>query len=864
MILLGSLISSGVPAQIIQPICSFNGTNGSLPQAPLTLGPDGLLYGTTAEGGSASEGTVFQVSTSGTLTKLVDFTGPNGAYPEAALTLGLDGNFYGLTSAGGTSNLGTVFRMTTGGALTTIYDFTGAGGDHPEGGLLLEPDGELIGTTANGGLNDGGEIFAIPSHGGFETAPSFDGLNGLNPQYPMVLGQDGNIYGTTASGGTASNGVVFQYGSNGLVALINFNGANGSNPSSALTMVADGTFFGVTAEGGTSNAGVVFHATTNGTLISESPLQTIGAEDPFDGGLIQGPDGSLYSTTTFGGVGNMGTLYRMTPGGTLTLLENFNGTNGANPSSGLTYGPDGNLYGLTSSGGSFNKGVVYRVVLPPLTSANNYLTVFIAPGNAISSGAMWQLNRGPLQSSGATLSNLLAGTYEISFSSAEGWMPPTNQFVTLSNDNLTTLSVVYTNATESTNAVVLVTNGSGTIKHPAWPKVLVTGKKYSVTAAPVAGNSFVNWVGGTNPPYSLLGTAPTLTFTNEPNLVLQANFVTNEFLFAGGSYYGLFAPQDSDRSQTNSGYFSLNITPAGAMSGALRLGPKTIPLSGKLAVGANLVLTNKIAGQNPLVTALELNSTHGTVEGTVSDGSFYSTLIGYRAIFGPHNNATEYEGKYTLVIDGTTNSAEGPLGSSWGTVTISPTGALAFAGSLADGTAVSQSSAILTNGWWPLYLNLYGGKGSLWGWNQSANGTMCANPGLSWINGGNASKTAALTGGFTNQSATLTGGPFNPNVQPPTGFSSAQVSVTNAEWGKGFTNAIGITPAGAVADLGGGISRLTLSINKSTGMISGSFANPFSLPQTIKCNGVILQGQTNARGYFIVNGASGALLMESQ
>jgi len=153
--------------------------DGSSPQAALTVGPGGVLYGTTAFGGSAACGcgTVFQLappSTEGgawTESVIYSFAGSNGdgSGPVASVVVGQNGALYGTTVGGGSANLGTVFKLTppatSGGPWTetVLHSFTGQNGDGatPLAALVLGPSGVLYGTTSKGGTAERGAVFAV-------------------------------------------------------------------------------------------------------------------------------------------------------------------------------------------------------------------------------------------------------------------------------------------------------------------------------------------------------------------------------------------------------------------------------------------------------------------------------------------------------------------------------------------------------------------------------------------------------------------------------------------------------------------------------------------------------------------------------
>ena len=229
-------------------------TDGTSPQAGLVQGSDGYFYGTTEGGGTNLAvfkancsgtitrtnglGTVFRISSVGTLTTLYEFRGSDGAGPDAGLVQGSDGYFYGTTSLGGTNfgavvikmgntnSPGTVFRISSAGTLTTLYEFGGRDGSVPEAGLVQGSDGNFYGTTFWGGTNlaafnmgcgpvtNGlGTVFRISSAGTLTTLYEFGGVAtaGTEPSAGLVQGIDGNFYGTTSAGGTnGDNGTVFR------------------------------------------------------------------------------------------------------------------------------------------------------------------------------------------------------------------------------------------------------------------------------------------------------------------------------------------------------------------------------------------------------------------------------------------------------------------------------------------------------------------------------------------------------------------------------------------------------------------------------------------------------------------------------
>ena len=354
----------------------FGGGADGGPPNGLAPGTNGLLYGTTQFGGAWNLGTVFSLDTNGVFTTLASFAGSNGANPYAAPVQGADGYFYGTTFQGGDYNQGTVFVMAADGTLTTRYSFTGTGdGANPSAALVQGGDGAFYGTTAAGGASGYGSVFRFTASGPFSTFTNLHsftgGLDGKSPASALVQGADGNFYGLTASGGTSGKGNCFTITPAGaLTTLHSFTGGNdGSSPAGALVLDSDGNFYGTATMSGLGQRGTVFRLTPNGALTTIHPFGDLILKDgvyPL-GGVTQSSDGNLYGTTYADYLGGYGTVFRVSPdSGTFATLLYFDGCDdGSHPQAALLEDPAGNLYGTTPAGGpcQTSLGTLFRLSL---------------------------------------------------------------------------------------------------------------------------------------------------------------------------------------------------------------------------------------------------------------------------------------------------------------------------------------------------------------------------------------------------------------------------------------------------------------------------------------------------------------------
>jgi uncharacterized repeat protein (TIGR03803 family) len=266
--------------------------------------------------------------------------------------------------------------------------------------LIPDAAGNLYGTTFDGGASDAGVVFKLSPTGTETVLYSFTGgADGANPDAELIRDAAGNLYGTTRDGGTFDAGVVFELircdsEASGYEFKVLHTFAGGADDGAylyaGLIQDAAGNLYGTTGGGGAASSacnspdgrcGVVFKLSPGGT---ETILYRFtGVRDGADpsASLIRDAAGNLYGTTPFGGPGGHGVVFKVSPTGIETVLYSFTGgTDGGYPQAALIGGAAGTLYGTTVRGGVSNEGVVYKLI--PCDSSYDFKVVYSFTGGA--------------------------------------------------------------------------------------------------------------------------------------------------------------------------------------------------------------------------------------------------------------------------------------------------------------------------------------------------------------------------------------------------------------------------------------------------------------------------------------------------
>jgi len=405
-----SATAANGPSIAVTNIHTFGINNGGRPRAGLILAPDGKLYGTTwTYGSTVLGGAVYQIDPSTNLLEILHVFSPldtnrrnaDGFGPVAPLSLGPDGLLYGTTRQGGLAGplptspgVGVLFQLDPAdpATFTTLHNFGTnehyLDGATPSGAPVSDGHGNYYGATNFGVIYkwDGSTVTTV--HAFAPLKPDRTNFDGANPYGSPVFGADGKLYGMTVYGGTNGRGTVYSLDpvSKEFGVIHNFApdpiSLTDNAPLQSLFLASDGALYGTNEYGGPNGTGFVFKVVGNEVInlheFGRKSADTIPRFSNADGSLplstlAEGVDGMIYGTTYYGGANGVGTIFRIAKDGTgfeslYSFLPGHDpvGT-GSYPATGLVRMHDGSMFGTTFLGG-IGYGVVYRLTLPPSVS----------------------------------------------------------------------------------------------------------------------------------------------------------------------------------------------------------------------------------------------------------------------------------------------------------------------------------------------------------------------------------------------------------------------------------------------------------------------------------------------------------------
>ena len=354
------------------------GTDGATPSWSVVRDAQGNLYGTTVKGGAYNGGTLYKIAPDGSFGVLYAFGkhSSGGAGPMDTPVILADGSLVGSAGRNDGQTGSVIYKISPNGRESELHRF---GADDPVGyasfGLTADGSGNLYGTTRQGGSGSCGAAFRLHADGTADLLYAFKGgaSDGCRGAGPVTLDAAGNLYGV-AGGGEYNTGVVYKITPDGSESVLhtfgNYSQDDGSDAFGPLLLDGAGNLYGTTRSYGVLGGGTVYKIAPDGT---ETLLHGFGSPDgvfpPGDpvGGVIMDADGNLYGTTLFGGQGNNGVVFKLAPGGRLRILHSFYGPDGAEPIS-VSFGANGSLIGAAQNcgikkSGTCQQGTVFELPL---------------------------------------------------------------------------------------------------------------------------------------------------------------------------------------------------------------------------------------------------------------------------------------------------------------------------------------------------------------------------------------------------------------------------------------------------------------------------------------------------------------------
>jgi uncharacterized repeat protein (TIGR03803 family) len=581
--------------------------------------------------------------------------------------------------------------------------------------------------------------------------------------------------------------------------LHSFTGTDGSYPLAGLVQGPNGNFYGTTSAGGANGTGTVFQISSTGVLTTLYSF-TGGADGATPkAGLTLGTDGNFYGTTFLGGTNNDGTVFLITPTGVLTTLFQFNARlDGRNPQAALVQGLDGNFYGTTEAKGARGNGTMFRVTSVSSTGVLNLVFGFAGTTGKNPQAPLFQGQDGLFYGTTTFGGFNYGSVFQIS---SNGLLATLYNFI-----GGTDGGIPYAGLVQGSDGYFYGTTGYGGLN--------LHGTVFKISA------------------------------------------------FPGGIYSGL-AMQTNAPSALSSGVLNLTLRVQGSFTAKLTMGGVRSTFKGQFDVPGNATNTLMPNGQNPLQIILHLNESGGTneISGTVSNSVFTSQLSAdpaatFNGVSFGNTNRCPVTGRFTFVLPpADVNDTTVPQGYGYGTLMVSRSGRGRLQGVLGDGTTFHASSAISSLNTFALYNAIYPGKqGACLGrLSFPTTNTLVAT--VDWFKPPVPSNPL-YPGGFAT-AVGLTGAQYiPPSHGVPSVAGTAQLTLGGGNLVSNIVKTVVIAANGAVTVSPPGSDQLALTIKPGTGQFSGIFLNP-DIDKVTTVNGLLLQDDNFAGGLFLGNTQSG-------
>lgn len=321
-----------------------------------------------------------------------------------------------------------------------------------------------------------------------------------------------------------------------------------------------------------------------------------------------------------------------------------------------------------------------------------------------------------------------------------------------------------------------------------------------------------------------------------------------------GNYSGLFyGPAGAQVGQ--SGYVAVTVSAKGKYSAHLQLASGPYSFSGQFDGTGAASATVKAGAAGPVQVQLQYAAENPLqLTGSVGNANWNAQLTAGGENFNARTNPAPFAGRYNLVIHGPGDgNVQEPQGAGFGTATVSTTGQLKFQGTLADGTAVGQSTEVFANGEWPFFASLYGGRGQILGWLDFASTSQSDLSGqLSW------SKLAipnsrSYAAGFA-LAPVVEGSryPTLPGNTPVLDFANGTLALNGAGMPAGFADYFTVGPKERLL----ATNHVALNFAPSSGMLTGTVPNPAG-GHALSLRAIFLPKENWGAGYFLNSGLSG-------